>query len=70
MIESKYLTYRTAVMFLTERGLPIAEATLRRYVSQRRLPFYKANRRVVFRTADLLAWLEAGRVEPVAKGSR
>jgi hypothetical protein len=70
MTESEYLTYPAAAEFLRARGLPIAVTTLRRYVSQRRLTYHKANRRVVFRASDLLAWLEAGRVQPVARGTR
>lgn len=41
---------------------------LRRLVQQRRVPFSYAGRRVVLREDDLVAYLEAGRVEPPQLG--
>ncbi len=63
---SRYLTYPEASGFLRERGVPIAEATLRRMVSQHRVPFTKLSKRVVFSAFRLLEWLESKAVEPSA----
>jgi excisionase family DNA binding protein len=46
--------------------LGVAEAFVRRLVLQRRVRFYKVGRYVRFRVADLNAFVEAGRQDPVA----
>ena len=45
--------------------LGVAEAFVRRLVLQRRVRFYKVGRYVRFRIADLNAFVEAGRQDPV-----
>ena len=61
----KYMTYPRASAFLTEElGVPIAEATLRRMVSKRRVPFVKMDKRVLFESERLAAWLRERAVEP------
>jgi excisionase family DNA binding protein len=45
--------------------LGVAEAFVRRLVLQRRVRFYKVGRYVRFRTADLNAFVDAGRHDPV-----
>ncbi len=44
----------------------LTERLLRRYVAERRVPFHRVGRRVLFDLADLDAFAEAGRVEPPA----
>lgn len=49
----------------TEAEFPVLTARLlRRLISERRIPFSKAGRRVILREDDVLAYLDAGRVEP------
>ena len=62
----KFLTYPRASAFLSEElGVPIAEATLRRMVSQKRVPYTKLDKRVLFDPDRLTAWLREHAVEPV-----
>ncbi len=58
-----FLTYDRATEYLNEKGMPIAESSLRRLVSQRRVPFMKVTKRVLFDPAKLDAWIEAAAVE-------
>ena len=59
-----YLTYLQASAHLASMGVPIAEATLRRMVSRKRVPFTKLDKRVLFRAEDLAEWLKSRAVEP------
>lgn len=52
------------------RHLGITEVFVRRLVHERRLRFYKLGKFVRFRTADLDAWVEGGRVEPTVRRPR
>ncbi len=56
---STYLDVRAAAVYLGT-----GERFVRRLVSERRVPFHKVGRHVRLRTADLDAFLAAGRVEP------
>lgn len=64
----KYLTYPQASAQLAAMGVPLAEATLRRMVAQKRIPFTKLAKRVLFNPDRLETWLQERAVEP--KGSR
>lgn len=59
-----YLRYAQARDHLSALGLDLSVATLRRMVSERRVPFLKvpAGKAVLFDPADLAAWLASGRV--------
>lgn len=60
-----FLTYPQASVFLTkDLGVPMAEATLRRKVSQKCIPFTKLGKRVVFDRDRLIVWVQAHAVEP------
>jgi excisionase family DNA binding protein len=59
-----YLTYPKASEHLAAMGVPLAENTLRRMVSQKRIPFLKLSKRVLFDTDSLSAWLKSRSVEP------
>lgn len=54
------VTLRQAV----ERRPWLTERLLRRLVAERRVPFHKVSRRLLFDLDDLDAFAEAGRVEP------
>jgi hypothetical protein len=43
---------------------PFTRAYLRKAVFQKRIPFHRVGRCIYFKESDLLALLEAGRVEP------
>jgi len=45
------------------RYLTISQQTLYRLMKKRAFPFYKVGRRVLFRKADVDAWLEKYRVK-------
>ena len=60
----RYLTYGLAAEFLNKLGVPIAETSLRRMVSQKRVPFIKLDKRGVFDPDRLIAWLNDRAVEP------
>jgi excisionase family DNA binding protein len=45
--------------------LKMSERYVRRLVAERRIPFYKLGRSVRIKTADLVAHMDAGRVEPI-----
>ena len=61
--EERLLTYSEAA-----RMLNLSEATLRRYVSQGRLPHLKLFRSVRFLASRLRKWCEENAVEPERKG--
>lgn len=42
----------------------VTERRLRRFVSEKRVPFFKIDGRIFFDLADLDAYAEAGKVEP------
>jgi excisionase family DNA binding protein len=48
------------------RFLGVKETTIRAWVAQKRLPYYKLGRRVLFDIKDLQKFVEACRVEAVA----
>ena len=62
----QYLTYPLLAARLTERGVPMAEGTLRKMVSQKRIPFVKLSKRVVFDVDRNDSWISARAVEPAA----
>jgi transposase len=66
------MRYPQAVEYLRERGVEIAEATLRRMVSRARVPYLKpaGGKYVYFDPAALDNWLERARVEPAARAAR
>ena len=45
--------------------LNVSVYTIDTWVSQRRIPFYKIGRRVLFRKHKILEWIENFKVEPV-----
>jgi excisionase family DNA binding protein len=45
--------------------LKMSERYVRRLVAERRIPFHKLGRSVRIKTADLMAHMDAGRVEPI-----
>ncbi|MFI5338914.1 MAG: helix-turn-helix domain-containing protein [Candidatus Methylomirabilales bacterium] len=45
--------------------LGVSPYTLRAWVRERRIPFYRCGRRLVFSRKELEAWLAAHRVDPV-----
>ena len=57
----KYLTYPQASAQLAAMGVPLAEATLRRMVAQKRIPFTKLAKRVLFDPDRLNVAAGAGR---------
>lgn len=56
----RYFTIEQA----TEAYPVLTERLIRRLVAERRIPFSKAGRRVILREDDVVAYLDAGRVEP------
>ncbi len=46
--------------------LGIALATVYKWVHQRRIPFRKHGRRLLFSKADLLSWSKANETKPIA----
>lgn len=58
-----------ALLTLAEAGryLRVGERTMRTYVSQRRLRFYKPAGQLLFDPADLDAFVRAAVVEPVSQ---
>jgi len=60
----QYLTYPLLAARLNERGVPMAEGTLRKMVSQGRIPFLKLSKRVVFDADRIDSWLQDHAVEP------
>ena len=54
---SRFLTYPQAIIFLSELGIPITEPTLRRMVSERRIPHTKLDKRVLFSAEQLESFL-------------
>ena len=42
--------------------VPLAETTLRIYVSRKKIPFYKIGKRVFFKPDELRAWIDARHV--------
>ncbi len=61
-----YLRYPAATAWLNERGIPWAEATLRRKASRCEVPFTKVGKAVLFDPDRLTQWLEEKAVEPKA----
>lgn len=45
--------------------LGVSPFTVRAWVRERRIPFYRCGRRLVFSRKELEAWLAAHRVDPV-----
>ncbi len=46
----------------------LSENTIRRYVSQRRIPFIKVCKLVFFDPKRLRLWIEEKRIEPIERG--
>jgi len=46
--------------------IKLSTSTVYRYVSQRKIPFYKLDQAVLFREEDIDEWLESRRVEPIS----
>ncbi len=59
-----YLSYQGATKYLAGIGVDIAEQTLRRMVSERRIPHTKLSKRVFFDSSRLDSWLASRAVEP------
>ncbi len=59
-----YLTYSQASAHLASLGVPLAVNTLRRMVSQKRIPHTKLSKRVLFDRETLAEWLKSRAVEP------
>lgn len=58
--KSGLIDYKEAADFI---GL--AEFTLRRYVSEKKIPYYKIGSRVFFKPEELEAWINSRRVEAI-----
>jgi len=41
--------------------------TLRKWIQERRIPYYRVNRRIKCKVSEINTWMEKGRVEPVQK---
>ncbi len=41
--------------------------TLRKWVKEKRIPFYRINRRIKCKVAEIDRWMEKGRIEPVKR---
>lgn len=50
--------------------LGVSPFTLRSWVRERRIPFFRCGRRLVFSRLELEAWLAARRVAPAGEDSR
>lgn len=72
-VDRKKREWRTLPQVLVERPW-LTERYLRRLVAERRIPYSKAGRKLLFDLADLDAFAEASRVEaqnePVTAGRR
>lgn len=64
-VDRKKREWRTLPQLLEERPW-LTERHVRRLVSERRIPFSHAGRKLLFDLNDIDAWAEAGRVEAVA----
>ena len=60
MTSAQYLTVAEAATFLNT-----SERFIRRLVAERRVAFHHVGRHVRFTVADLDAFVQAGRVEPI-----
>jgi excisionase family DNA binding protein len=58
-------------MRVNDRGagevLGVSRFTVRKFVRERAIPYYRVGRRVVFDTDELMAWLRARRVAPTVE---
>ncbi len=54
----------------TAAFLGISEGTLRKYVFNKSIPYYKVNKRILFSRDDLDKWLATKRVMPLREISR
>ena len=68
---NRYIRYPKAREHLRSLGIDLAESTLRRMVSQRRIPFIKipGSKAVFFDPIALETWITAGSVEPRGRAS-
>ena len=63
MDRNTFLLSRPAADFLTQHGCPTTEMTLQKWFRQGRVAGYKPSRkRLLFRPADLIAFVESARV--------
>lgn len=67
-MDHRFLTYRQAHEFLQMLGIPLAENTLRQYVSRRVLPHVKLGGRVLFDRDELMDWIAARHVPAGGRG--
>jgi excisionase family DNA binding protein len=63
-VNNHYLTVEEAAEYLNT-GVRF----VRRLIAERRVAFHKAGSHVRFAVADLEAFMQAGRVEPITRGS-
>ncbi|MFI5607562.1 excisionase family DNA-binding protein [Amycolatopsis sp. NPDC051903] len=63
-METKYLTVDEAAEYLNTGG-----RFVRRLIAERRIAFHKAGAHVRLAVADLEEFMQAGRVEPITRGS-
>jgi hypothetical protein len=68
---SRYIRYPEAREHLRSLGIDLAESTLRRMVSQHRIPFIKipGSKAVFFSAVALETWITTGCVEPQGRAS-
>lgn len=57
------LSPNEAVVHLRNEGYPIAKATLYKLVHERKIPFTKRGKRLVFSRKDLTNWLREGSIK-------
>ena len=50
--------------------LGVSPYTIRSWVRERRIPFFRCGRRLVFSRAELESWLQARRVAPAGEAAR
>jgi excisionase family DNA binding protein len=63
-MEAKYLNVQQAAEYLNT-----SVRFIRRLVAERRIAFHKAGTHVRLAVTDLDAFMQAGRVEPITRGS-
>jgi hypothetical protein len=62
----QYKTYSGITAHLNELGIPMSEGNLRKMVMQRRIPFVKLGKRVLFDVQKTESYIQAHAVEPEA----
>lgn len=67
--DGELLNTKSALVFLGEIGYHIKEKTLRNLLNQRRIPFSKYGKSLVFKKSELAEWAKARSVNVLCKTS-